>query len=290
MLQDNKTNLARVTYLVLDEADRMLDMGFEPQIRAIVSQVRPDRQTLMWSATWPKEVETLAKSFLKDPIKINIGSLELSTNHRIQQIIEVCQTLEKRQKLLKLLETVTSDGSKVLIFVEKKKDADMLTKQMRMDGWPALAIHGDKSQQERDWVLQEFRDGKQPIMIATDVAARGLDVKDIKVVVNYDMPREMESYVHRIGRTGRAGAKGIAYTFFTATSAALAKPLIGLLQEAGQPIPPKLLEMSRGSSGSSKGGYSKQKFGWGGRPGANSTPLGNTVGGGGANRGKFVGH
>jgi len=175
MLESRKTNLRRVTYLVLDEADRMLDMGFEPQIRKILEQIRPDRQTLMWSATWPREVQSLAREFLKDPIQINIGSMTLSANHNVSQIVDVCQETDKRGKLLKLLAQLM-DGSKIIIFTETKRGADQLTRQLRMDGWPALAIHGDKSQSERDWVLNEFRDGKNPIMIATDVAARGLVV------------------------------------------------------------------------------------------------------------------
>jgi len=243
MLENRKTNLRRVTYLVFDEADRMLDMGFEPQIRKIVEQIRPDRQTLMWSATWPKEVQILAKEYLSDPIFVNIGSMDLSANPHITQIVEICQESEKRTKLMKLLEQIM-DGSRILVFCETKKGADILTRYLRLEGWPALAIHGDKSQQERDWVLQEFRSGNSPIMIATDVAARGLDVKDIKYVVNYDFPSCCEDYVHRIGRTGRAGAKGTAYSLFTSTNFKLAKDLLHILSETNQHIPPQLQEYS----------------------------------------------
>lgn len=175
MLESGKTNLRRVTYLVLDEADRMLDMGFEPQIRKIIDQIRPDRQTLMWSATWPKEVQRLAHDYLKDQIQVNIGSLELSASHNIKQIVEVVTEYEKRDRLVKHLETVMEDkASKCLIFTGTKRVADDITKFLRQDGWPALAIHGDKQQQERDWVLNEFRQGKSPIMVATDVASRGI--------------------------------------------------------------------------------------------------------------------
>ncbi|QRW03619.1 DEAD/DEAH box helicase [Ceratobasidium sp. AG-Ba] len=175
MLETGKTNLRRVTYLVMDEADRMLDMGFEPQIRKIVGQIRPDRQTLMFSATWPKDVQKLASDFLTDMIQVNIGSMELTANHNIKQNIEVCTDFEKRGKLIKHLDQISSENAKVLIFVGTKRVADDITKYLRQDGWPALAIHGDKEQRERDWVLGEFKSGRSPILIATDVASRGLE-------------------------------------------------------------------------------------------------------------------
>lgn len=192
MLEAGKTNLRRVTYLVLDEADRMLDMGFEPQIRKIIGQIRPDRQTCMWSATWPKEVRQLASDYQNDWIQVNIGSMDLSANHRIQQIVEVVSEFEKRDRMAKHLETIMDDKSnKILIFTGTKRVADEITRFLRQDGWPALckflsaticddtandtlAIHGDKQQNERDWVLNEFKTGKSPIMVATDVASRGI--------------------------------------------------------------------------------------------------------------------
>ncbi len=197
MLESGKTNLRRVTYLVLDEADRMLDMGFEPQIRKIIGQIRPDRQTLMWSATWPKDVRQLASDYLKDFIQVNIGSMDLSANHRITQIVEVVSEFEKRDRMIKHLERVMEDkANKVLIFVGTKRVADEITRFLRQDGWPALckfyflvswrrwrsltgiAIHGDKQQNERDWVLNEFKTGDSPIMVATDVASRGIGMID----------------------------------------------------------------------------------------------------------------
>ncbi|KAG0238406.1 ATP-dependent RNA helicase dbp2 [Actinomortierella wolfii] len=258
MLESRKTNLRRVTYLVLDEADRMLDMGFEPQIRKIVDQIRPDRQTLMWSATWPKEVQRLAQDYLKDYIQVNIGSLGLSASHNITQTVEVCTDHEKRGKLIKHLERIMDEREhKTLIFTGTKRTADDITRYLRQDGWPALAIHGDKAQNERDWVLNEFKTGKSPIMVATDVASRGIDVKDVKYVINYDFPTNVEDYVHRIGRTGRGGAKGASFTFFTMENAKQAKELVSILREAKQDIDPRLIEMAnmRGGGGGGGGRY-----------------------------------
>ncbi|KAM7372341.1 hypothetical protein PAMP_009518 [Pampus punctatissimus] len=252
-LEAGKTNLRRCTYLVLDEADRMLDMGFEPQIRKIVDQIRPDRQTLMWSATWPKEVRQLAEDFLKDYVQINVGALELSANHNILQIVDVCMESEKDNKLIQLMEEIMAEKeNKTIIFVETKKRCDDLTRRMRRDGWPAMCIHGDKSQPERDWVLTEFRSGKAPILIATDVASRGLDVEDVKFVINYDYPNSSEDYIHRIGRTARSTNKGTAYTFFTPGNLRQARELIRVLEEARQAINPKLLQLvdtGRGGGG-----------------------------------------
>ncbi|XP_077308428.1 putative ATP-dependent RNA helicase DDX17 isoform X1 [Lithobates pipiens] len=259
-LETGKTNLRRCTYLVLDEADRMLDMGFEPQIRKIVDQIRPDRQTLMWSATWPKEVRQLAEDFLRDYVQINVGNLELSANHNILQIVDVCQESEKDHKLIQLMEEIMAEKeNKTIIFVETKRRCDDLTRRMRRDGWPAMCIHGDKSQQERDWVLNEFRSGKAPILIATDVASRGLDVEDIKFVINYDYPNSSEDYVHRIGRTARSTNKGTAYTFFTPGNLKQARELVKVLQEANQTINPKLMQLVDHGRGGGGGGRSRYR-------------------------------
>ncbi|KAG8436367.1 hypothetical protein GDO86_007459 [Hymenochirus boettgeri] len=259
-LEAGKTNLRRCTYLVLDEADRMLDMGFEPQIRKIVDQIRPDRQTLMWSATWPKEVRQLAEDFLRDYVQINVGNLELSANHNILQIVDVCQESEKDHKLIQLMEEIMAEKeNKTIIFVETKRRCDDLTRRMRRDGWPAMCIHGDKSQQERDWVLNEFRSGKAPILIATDVASRGLDVEDVKFVINYDYPNSSEDYVHRIGRTARSTNKGTAYTFFTPGNLKQARELVKVLEEANQTINPKLMQLVDHGRGGGGGGRTRYR-------------------------------
>jgi len=259
-----KICLRRCTYLVLDEADRMLDMGFEPQIRKIVSQIRPDRQTLMWSATWPKEVKKMADSFLKDYNQLNVGSMSLSANHNILQIVEVCRDHEKDTKLVKVLNETDSDRrSKIIIFCQTKRKVDEVTKLMKRSGWSAMCIHGDKTQQERDWVLKEFRQGNTAILVATDVAARGLDVDDVKVVVNYDFPSGIEDYVHRIGRTGRSNNKGTAYTFFTKSNFKQALDLVNILKEAKQEINPDLQDMASMSWGFGGGGRNGGGGGWG---------------------------
>ena len=288
MLESGLTNLRRVTYLCLDEADRMLDMGFEPQIRKIVSQIRPDRQTLMWSATWPKEVVRLARDFLKDYIQVNIGSLDLSANCHIKQHVEFVERYEKSRALGRILNQYCKDGSRVLVFIATKRECDSVCRQLRQDGWPALAIHGDKQQRERDWVLAEFRSGKSPIMIATDVASRGIDVNNIKVVINYDFPSDMETYVHRIGRTGRKTkqgyADGSAISFMTNDDYKHARKLCEIMQEAKQDVPPRLREIAQTVSsgkGGRRGGRGFRGGGWGrggggfSSSGANNVPVSN---------------
>ncbi|XP_076263479.1 uncharacterized protein LOC143198237 [Rhynchophorus ferrugineus] len=284
-LEKGTTNLARCTYLVLDEADRMLDMGFEPQIRKIIEQIRPDRQTLMWSATWPKEVRKLASDFMSVYVTINIGSMQLSANHNILQIVDVCQEHEKEYKLNQLLQEISNNSepdAKIIIFVETKKKVEQITRNIKRYGWPALCMHGDKSQQERDYVLKDFRLGKSTILVATDVAARGLDVEGIKYVVNYDYPNSSEDYIHRIGRTGRSDTTGTSYAFFTPNNFRQAKDLVSVLKEANQVVNPKLAEMvsrSPGYGGKGNGRSGGRGFS-GGRSGGRGRGFGGGSGGG----------
>lgn len=154
-LQADEVNLRRCSYLALDEADRMLDMGFEPQIKKIIEQTRPDRQTCMWSATWPDDVMNLAKEHLNDYVQLNIGSLSLSANRNILQIVDVCSEYEKEEKLLRLLkEIMAEDDHKTIIFIETKRKVNEITSLLRDEGWSAVCIHGDKSQLDREIVLE----------------------------------------------------------------------------------------------------------------------------------------
>ncbi|KAF4678194.1 hypothetical protein FOL47_003256 [Perkinsus chesapeaki] len=248
-LESDVTNLRRVTYLVLDEADRMLDMGFEPQVRKIVSQIRPERQTLMWSATWPKDVQQLARDLCnEDPIHVTVGQSGHAC-HNIQQFVEVVENNIKAERLQALMRAVASTNggvweAKTLIFTDTKRCADDITRVLRRDGWPALSIHGDKKQSERDWVLAEFKSGRMPIMVATDVASRGLDVKDVKYVINYDFPGTVEDYVHRIGR------KDIA---FGACSSISGLPYCARGREASQPVPEALERLAFMPMGGGRG-------------------------------------
>ncbi|KAK0413035.1 hypothetical protein QR680_006557 [Steinernema hermaphroditum] len=267
-LDSGYTNLYRCSYVVLDEADRMLDMGFEPQMRRILGQIRPDRQTMMFSATWPKEVRALARDFQKEAAFLNVGSMELSANHNITQKVLMVEDHEKPRRLLELLDYILAqEECKTIVFCETKRKCDELTRGMRRDGWPCLCIHGDKAQTERDWVLKEFKQGKTPILLATDVAARGLDVDDIKFVVNYDYPNNSEDYVHRIGRTGRRDKKGTAYTFFAYSNASKAADLIKVLAEAQQEVPADLQQMAATSYGARSNGNRRYGGGGGGNRG-----------------------
>ncbi|KAL5257953.1 hypothetical protein ACHWQZ_G012787 [Mnemiopsis leidyi] len=245
LLNTKKLNLRRCSYLVLDEADRMLDMGFEPQITAIISQIRPDRQTLMWSATWPTEVQELARKFLQDPLQINIGSDKLVANHAIKQVVQVIEDFEKFDKLKVLLQQIANEDkfNKTLVFTDTKRMADDIADELKGSGWSVESMHGDKRQEERERILADFKRGHISILVATDVASRGIDISDITNVINFDYPNTSEDYIHRIGRTARASRKGTAYTFITPNDSRNIDDLVEVLKEADQEIPHALMMM-----------------------------------------------
>ncbi|KAL4752551.1 Pre-mRNA-processing ATP-dependent RNA helicase prp5 [Aspergillus terricola var. indicus] len=234
------TNLRRVTYVVLDEADRMFDMGFEPQVMKILSNVRPDRQTVLFSATFPRNMEALARKTLTKPIEIVVGGRSVVAPE-ITQIVEVCNEDKKFIRLLELLgnlySTDENEDARSLIFVDRQEAADTLLRELMRKGYPCMSIHGGKDQIDRDSTIEDFKAGIFPVLIATSVAARGLDVKQLKLVVNYDAPNHLEDYVHRAGRTGRAGNTGTAVTFLTEDQERYSVDIAKALKQSGQEVP-----------------------------------------------------
>ncbi|AAS53292.1 AFL080Wp [Eremothecium gossypii ATCC 10895] len=247
LIEEGSAKLAGVQYLVLDEADRMLEKGFEEDIKRIIKETKSDvRQTLMFTATWPKEVRELASTFMRAPVKVSIGNRdELSANKRITQVVEVIDPFKKEKRLLELLKQYQSGAKKndkVLIFALYKKEASRVERNLKYNGYNVAAIHGDLSQQQRTQALSEFKAGTANLLLATDVAARGLDIPNVKTVINLTFPLTVEDYVHRIGRTGRAGATGVAHTLFTEQEKHLAGALVNVLNGAGQPVPEELMK------------------------------------------------
>ncbi|KAG9017333.1 pre-mRNA processing RNA-helicase [Tulasnella sp. JGI-2019a] len=239
------TNLKRVTYMVLDEADRMFDMGFEPQVMKIVNNVRPDRQTVLFSATFPKQMESLARKILKKPLEIIIGSRSVVAPE-IEQIVEVRTEDSKFDRLLEILgKTYNEDkDARTLIFVDRQEAADNLLRELLRKGYPCMSLHGGKDQVDRDQTIADFKSGVVPIVTATSVAARGLDVKQLKLVINYDVPNHMEDYVHRAGRTGRAGNKGTCVTFITPEQERYSVDIQRALKSSKAPVPEDLDKMA----------------------------------------------
>ncbi|KAI5961389.1 DBP3 [Candida pseudojiufengensis] len=255
LINDGLINLSKINYLVLDEADRMLEKGFEEDIKKIIGSTNSkNRQTLMFTATWPKEVRDLANNFMINPIKITIGDRdELSANKRITQIVEVLDDkFQKEKKLINLLHKYQGSKveNKILVFALYKKEASRIESLLKRNNFKVAAIHGDLSQQQRTQALDSFKSGSCNLLLATDVAARGLDIPNVKYVINLTFPLTIEDYVHRIGRTGRAGQSGIAHTFFTEDEKHLSGALCNILRGANQKVPEELLKF---------GGHTKKK-------------------------------
>ncbi|CAG8799532.1 35562_t:CDS:10, partial [Gigaspora margarita] len=259
------TNLKRVTYLVLDEADRMFDMGFEPQVMKIVNNVRPDRQTVLFSATFPRQMESLARKVLKKPLEITVGGRSVVAQD-VTQIVEVREDNTKFVRLLEILGQQYNDDpdARTLIFVDRQEAADNLLRDLIRKGYPCMSLHGGKDQLDRDSTIADFKSGVCQLLIATSVAARGLDVKQLKLVINFECPNHMEDYVHRVGRTGRAGNKGTAYTFITPEQDRYAMDIVKALKLSGGHVSPELQQLADGFQEKVKSGsatYSGSGFG-----------------------------
>lgn len=237
MLDKKMVRLDVCRYLCMDEADRMIDMGFEEDVRTIFSFFKGQRQTLLFSATMPKKIQNFARSALVKPVTINVGRAGAASMNVIQEV----EYVKQEAKIVYLLECLQKTPPPVLIFAEKKQDVDAIHEYLLLKGVEAVAIHGGKDQEERSRSVEAFRKGQKDVLVATDVASKGLDFADVQHVINYDMPDDVENYVHRIGRTGRSGKTGIATTFINkANDESVLLDLKHLLMEARQKVPPFL--------------------------------------------------
>lgn len=258
--QGRVTNLRRVTYIVLDEADRMFDMGFEPQVMKILANIRPDRQTVLFSATFPRQMEALARKTLVKPVEIVVGGRSVVAPE-ITQIVEVRSEETKFVRLLELLGNLYADekenNDRTLVFVDRQESADGLLNDLMRKGYPCSSIHGGKDQIDRDDAIRDFKAGVIPVMIATSVAARGLDVKQLMLVVNYDAPNHLEDYVHRAGRTGRAGNTGTAVTFITPDQDRYSLDIAKALRQSGQEVSEEVQKLVDGFIEKVKSGKEK---------------------------------
>ncbi|XP_042468596.1 DEAD-box ATP-dependent RNA helicase 35-like [Zingiber officinale] len=241
LLAKKKMNLDNCSYLTLDEADRLVDLGFEEDIREVFDHFKSQRQTLLFSATMPTKIQNFAKNALVKPVIVNVGRAGAANLDVIQEV----EYVKQEAKLVYLLECLQKTPPPVLVFCENKADVDDIHEYLLHKGVEAVAIHGGKDQEDREYAISSFKSGKKDVLVATDVASKGLDFPDIQHVINYDMPAEIENYVHRIGRTGRCGKTGIATTFINKNQTETTLlDLKHLLQEAKQRIPPVLAELN----------------------------------------------
>jgi ATP-dependent RNA helicase DDX46/PRP5 len=235
----------RITYVVLDEADRMFDMGFEPQVTKIMANIRPDRQTVLFSATFPKNMQALAKKILTKPVEVTVGGRSV-VPPEITQIVRVLKPEEKVNELLRHLGELLheDEDARALVFVERQEKAEDLLQILMRKGYPCNSIHGAKDQIDRSDAINDLKNGAIPLLIATSVAARGLDIPQLKLVVNYDCPTHLEDYVHRCGRTGRAGNTGTAITFIeNPGQERFSAHIYKALKQSNAPIPAELEAM-----------------------------------------------
>lgn len=240
MLDKKMVSLSVCRYLCMDEADRMIDMGFEEDVRTIFSFFRGQRQTLLFSATMPKKIQNFARSALVKPVTINVGRAGAASMNVIQEV----EYVKQEAKIVYMLECLQRTAPPVLVFAEKKQDVDAIHEYLLLKGVEAVAIHGGKDQEERSRAVEAFRKHHKDVLVATDVASKGLDFPDVQHVINYDMPDDVENYVHRVGRTGRSSTKGLATTFVNkSTEQLVLLDLKHLLIEAKQKVPPFLAEL-----------------------------------------------
>ncbi|KAL7676445.1 hypothetical protein ACOME3_002697 [Neoechinorhynchus agilis] len=241
MLDKGIVCLRLCRYLCLDEADRMIDMGFEENVRNIISHFKDQRQTLLFSATMPKQIQSFAKNALVKPVILNIGRAGAAS----LSVVQVIELVDLEKRVPYLLDVLQRTPPPALIFAEKKQDVDSIHEYLLIKGVRVVAIHGSKDQEERFWAIEKFRSGDKDVLVATDVASKGLDFPGIEHVINFDMPIDIETYVHRIGRTGRCGKTGLATTYVHRNcEEAILLDLKHLLMEAKQIVPQFLKEYS----------------------------------------------
>lgn len=286
--ENGAISLAKATFLVLDEADRMLDLGFMSQISSIINDFdmpKQGRQTLMFSATFEAEMQATAQRFLTNPVFMAVGKVGSSTDLITQRLVQVPE-FEKKDTLVKLVRSHPS-AKRVLVFVERKSTAAELENHMEGLGFYVTSIHGDRDQSEREEALNSFARGHFYMLIATDVAARGLDVDGIDIVINYDMPKQLDSYIHRIGRTGRCGRRGMAVSFVNdRTSESVLRALGDTLKETNQLVPDWLQMMTEDGRYSTR--QAPIRTGGGGRYGSMEKRGEPTTGGFGGDNGGAV--